>query len=89
MTSSGILAFLADRFNVRSREEFATEGLGYLLQEYPVVRDIVVNALSTSCLSPAIRSAIAFIGQARSADDSWVVDLEGRIDAGPFAGDNL
>jgi hypothetical protein len=32
VTSSGILAFLADRFNVRSREEFATEGLGYLLQ---------------------------------------------------------
>jgi hypothetical protein len=80
MTSSGILAFLADRFNVRSREEFATDGLGYLLQEYPVVRDIVINALSTSSIAPETRTDIAFISQARSADDSWVVDLEGRID---------
>lgn len=80
MTSSGILAFLADRFNVRSREEFATEGLGYLLQEYPVVRDIVVNALATSSIAPETRSDMAFISQARSADDSWVVDLEGRVD---------
>jgi hypothetical protein len=80
MTSSGILAFLADRFNVRSREEFATEGLGYLLQEYPAVRNIVVNALSTLSIDPDIRADIAFISQARSNDDSWVVDLEGRID---------
>lgn len=80
MTSSGILAFLADRFNVRSRQEFATEGLGYLLQYCPVVRDIVVNALATSSIVPETRSDMAFISQARSADDSWVVDLEGRVD---------
>jgi len=80
VTSSGILAFLADRFNVRSREEFATEGLGYLLQEYPAVRDIVVNALATSSIAAETRSDMAFISQARSADDSWVVDLEGRVD---------
>jgi hypothetical protein len=73
------LAFLADRFNVRSREEFATEGLGYLLQEYPVVHDIVVNALASSSIAAETRSDVAFISQARSADDSWVVDLEGRI----------
>lgn len=79
MTSSGILAFLADRFNVRSREEFATEGLGYLLQEYPVVRDVVVNALASPSVTSESRSDVAFIGQARSTDDSWVVDLEGRI----------
>jgi hypothetical protein len=79
VTSSGILAFLADRFNVRSREEFATEGLGYLLQEYPVVRDVVVNALASPSVTSESRSDVAFIGQARSTDDSWVVDLEGRI----------
>lgn len=79
MTSSGILAFLADRFNVRSREELATEGLGYLLQEYPAVRDRVLDALATTSIAQEIRSDIAFISQARSADDSWIVDVEGRI----------
>lgn len=78
MTSSGILAFLADRFNVRSREELATGGLGYLLQEYPAVRDRVLDALATS-IAQEIRSDIAFISQARSADDPWIVDVEGRI----------
>ncbi len=79
MTSSGILAFLADRFNVRSREELATEGLGYLLQEYPAVRDRVLDVLATTSIAQEIRSDIAFISQARSADDSWIVDVEGRI----------
>ena len=79
VTSSGILAFLADRFNVRSREELATEGLGYLLQEYPAVRDVVVDTLTTASIAAETRSDIAFISQARSADDSWVVDVEGRI----------
>jgi hypothetical protein len=79
VTSSGILAFLTDRFDVRSREELATEGLGYLLQEYPAVRDRVLDALATTSIAQEIRSDIAFIGQARSADDSWIVDIEGRI----------
>jgi hypothetical protein len=79
LTSSGILAFLADRFNARSREELATEGLSYLLQEYPAVRDAVVSALSTASVTPETQSGIAFISQARSADDSFAVDLEGRV----------
>jgi hypothetical protein len=79
VTSSGILAFLADRFNVRSREELATEGLGYLLQEYPMVRDSVVEVLATALIRPEVRSDIMFISQARSADDPWIVDLEGSI----------
>jgi hypothetical protein len=79
VSSSGILAFLADRFNVRSREELATEGLGYLLQEYSAVRDRVLDALVTTSIAQEVRSDIAFISQARSADDSWIVDVEGRI----------
>ena len=78
LISSGILAFLADRFNVRSREEFATDGLGYLLQGTRS-SDIVVNELSNPPL-PRRPGPITFISQARSADDSWVVDLEGGID---------
>jgi hypothetical protein len=80
MTSSGILTFLADRFNVWSREVLMTEGLGYLLQEYPTARETVVNVLATDMILPETRDAIAFISQARSADDSWVVDLEGQVD---------
>ena len=79
MASDGILAFLADRFNVRSREELATEGLSYLLQEYQAVHDTVINALASVSITPEIRTDIAFIGQARSPNDRWIVDLEGRI----------
>jgi hypothetical protein len=77
--TSGILAFLADRFNVRSREELAAEALSYLLQEYPAVRDAVIVALSTTLIAPDIRNSIAFISQARSANDPWVGDVEGRV----------
>jgi hypothetical protein len=77
--TGGILAFLADRFNVRSREELATEALRYLLQEYPEVRDAMVDALSTTLIAPDTRSNIAFMSQARSAYDPWVVDVEGRV----------
>lgn len=77
--TSGILAFLADRFNVRSREEIATEALSYVLQEYPAVRDAVIAELSSTLIAPNTRNSIAFISQARSADDPWVVDVEGRV----------
>jgi hypothetical protein len=79
MASNGILAFLADRFNVRSRELLATEGLGYLLQEHPTVRDAVVGVLATDSITPKMRDEIEFISQATAADDRWIVDLEGHI----------
>jgi hypothetical protein len=79
MASSGILAFLADRFNVRSRELLATEGLRYLLQEYQTIRDALLDALATDLNTPGFRDEIEFISQATAADDRWVVDLEGRI----------
>jgi hypothetical protein len=74
-----MLAFLADRFNVQSREVLATEGLNYLLQEHSAVRNTVIDTLAMASIAPETRSVIAFISQARSADDSWVVDLEGRV----------
>jgi hypothetical protein len=53
--------------------------MGYLLQEYPTVRDGVVGALVTCSIGPEICRDIIFISQARCADDSWVVDPEGGV----------
>lgn len=79
MTSSGMLVALARRFNVRSREDLATEGLCYLLQEYPAARDAVVDALATDLIPRRIRSSVTFDSQSRNPDDPWIVDVEGIV----------
>jgi hypothetical protein len=79
VTSGGILVALAHRFNVRSREDLATEGLCYLLQEYPEARDALVDALAADLIHQRIRSGITFDSQSRNPNDPWIVDVEGLV----------
>jgi hypothetical protein len=77
MASIGILGFLAGHFKVPP-EVVATEGLCYLLQQYPAAREVAVTALAAESIPLETRGRISFISQARSEADAVIVDLEGR-----------
>jgi hypothetical protein len=77
MASIGILGFLAGHFKVPA-EVVATEGLCYLLQQYPAAREVAVAALAAESIPLETRGRISFISQARSEADAVIVDLEGR-----------
>ncbi len=80
MTSNSILGFLARHFKAPP-EVVATEGLYYLLQQHAPARQAAVAALvgDTELVAQETRDKIFFISQARSAGDTAIVDLEGRV----------